>query len=366
MYRLSGVTSLTMIRLSVVCCLAAIVLGCQPKKQEIIVTEEVSLESTGISVGKATLSEYRFFTGVLKELHPADGVVLYELNSPLFTDYAYKKRFIRFPEGTHANFSADDVFNFPEGTVLIKNFYYPTDFRKPDEDIRILETRLLILENGAWKALPYIWNDEQTEAYLEVGGKNIDVKWTHDDGTVRTVNYSVPNMNQCKGCHLRGDKVMPIGPTARQLNGTIQGHDQNQLARLAAQGLLHGLPPLENIGRLVSYDNAKESLDLRARAWLEVNCAHCHRPDGPAKTSGLHLLADTKNPFELGIGKAPVAAGRGSGGLNYDIVPGKPEASILFYRINSDDPGVMMPELGKTLIHEEGVTLIKEWIREMN
>jgi len=346
--------------------LLLIVLACQPRKQEIIVAEEVSLGLSTSSIGKAKLSEYGFFSGVLKELQPTNGVVLYELNSPLFTDYAFKKRFIKFPEGTKATFSHNDVLDFPEGTVLIKNFYYPVDFRKPEEAIRILETRLLILEEGNWKALPYIWNEEQTEAYLEVGGKNIDVKWTHYDGKVRTVNYSVPNMNQCKGCHLRGDQVMPIGPTARQLNGSIKGHDENQLAQLAHDGWLSGLPPIETIARLVNYDNTSEALDSRARAWLEVNCAHCHRPDGPAKTSGLHLLTDTKNPFELGIGKAPVAAGRGSGGLNYDIVPGKPDASILYYRIKSNDPGVMMPELGKKLIHEEGVELIREWIAAMN
>lgn len=346
--------------------LCMLVLSCTQQKPEVIVVEEESLSGTTLaSLGEEKLSAYGFFKGELKNLEPAEGVIHYELNSPLFSDYAYKKRFIKFPTGTFANYSADDVLDFPEGTVLIKNFYYPADFRKPDENIRILETRLLMLEKGTWIALPYIWNDEQTEAYLDVSGKNIDVRWTHDDGTVKQVNYSVPNMNQCKGCHLRGDRVMPIGPTARQLNGSIRGEQKNQLEHLAALGLLHNLPPINTVARLVDYDNATEQLDLRARAWLEVNCAHCHRHDGPAKTSGLHLLADVKNPFELGVGKPPVAAGRGSGGLNYDIVPGKPEQSILYYRIKSDDPGVMMPELGKKLVHEEGVKLIEQWIREM-
>jgi uncharacterized repeat protein (TIGR03806 family) len=346
--------------------LLLISLACQSKKEEVIVVEEVSLGVSPSSIGKAKLSDYGFFTGELKNLEPTTGVVHYELNSPLFTDYAFKKRFMYFPEGTSASYSADDVLGFPEGTVLIKNFYYPADFRKPDEDIRILETRLLVLEEGTWKALPYIWNDEQTEAYLEVGGKNIDVMWTHYNGQARTVNYSVPNMNQCKGCHLRGEAVMPIGPTARQLNGSVMGHDENQLAQLAHNGWLTGLPPIEQVARLANYANTSEALDARARAWLEVNCAHCHRPDGPAKNSGLHLLANTKNPYELGVGKAPVAAGRGSGGRSFDIVPGKPDASILYYRINSDDPGVMMPELGKKLIHDEGVELIRQWINEMN
>jgi uncharacterized repeat protein (TIGR03806 family) len=343
-----------------------LMLSCTQQKPEVIVVEEESLGGTTLaSLGEEKLSAYGFFKGELKNLEPAEGVIHYELNAPLFSDYAYKKRFIKFPKGTFASYNADDVLDFPEGTVLIKNFYYPADFRKPDENIRILETRLLMLENGTWSALPYIWNEEQTEAYLDVSGRSIEVSWTHDDGTIKQVNYSVPNMNQCKGCHLRGDKVMPIGSTARQLNGSIRGQQKNQLEHLAALGLLHNLPPINTVARLVDYDNATEQLDLRARAWLEVNCAHCHRPDGPAKTSGLHLLADVKNPFELGVGKPPVAAGRGSGGLNYDIVPGKPDQSILYYRIKSDDPGVMMPELGKKLVHEEGVKLIEQWIREM-
>ncbi len=343
-----------------------LMLSCTQQKPEVIVVEEESLGGTTLaSLGEEKLSAYGFFKGELKNLEPAEGVIHYELNAPLFSDYAYKKRFVKFPKGTFASYNADDVLDFPEGTVLIKNFYYPADFRKPDENIRILETRLLMLENGTWSALPYIWNEEQTEAYLDVSGRSIEVSWTHDDGTIKQVNYSVPNMNQCKGCHLRGDKVMPIGPTARQLNGSIRGQQKNQLEHLAALGLLHNPPPINTVARLVDYDNATEQLDLRARAWLEVNCAHCHRPDGPAKTSGLHLLADVKNPFELGVGKPPVAAGRGSGGLNYDIVPGKPDQSILYYRIKSDDPGVMMPELGKKLVHEEGVKLIEQWIREM-
>lgn len=340
-----------------------VVLGCQQKQP--IVVEEEQVDSELSDLGNSTLSSYGFFSGLLKELTPAEGVIPYELNSPLFSDYAYKKRFIKFPTSTFANYSADDVFDFPEGTILIKNFYYPADFRISDDNIRILETRLLILEQGIWKALPYIWNSEQTEAFLDVAGRNIDVRWTHYDGSKRQVSYSVPNMNQCKGCHLRGEKIMPIGPTARQLNGVIKGQTKNQLVQLADVGLLHGLLDSKEVPALAAYEDERVQVDLRARAWLEVNCAHCHRPDGPAKTSGLMLLANVTNRFELGIGKPPVAAGRGSGGLNYDIVPGNPNASILWYRINSTDPGVMMPELGKNLIHEEGVELIRTWIANM-
>lgn len=351
-------------RLTILIVLFGVLVSCKQEKP--IVVQEESFNAVDVSsFGKPKLSDYNFFIGALKNLEPAQGVVHYELNSPLFSDYAFKKRFIKFPEGTFATFSANDVFDFPEGTILIKNFYYPADFSKPNENIRIVETRLLILENGNWKALPYIWNDEQTEAYLDVAGKNINVTWKDDDGSNRELVYSVPNANQCKGCHIRGDKIKPIGPTARQLNGIVNGQSENQLQLLSKAGLLRGLPKLETVAKLVAYEDESAPLDARARAWLEINCAHCHRPDGPAKTSGLHLLADVKNPFELGVGKPPVAAGRGSGGLQYDIVPGKPDQSILFHRINSDDPGVMMPELGKKLVHKEGVDLVREWILKM-
>jgi uncharacterized repeat protein (TIGR03806 family) len=342
---------------------------CQSKKQETIVVAEENIRANPdlASIGKLKLSEYGFFKEPLKELSPAEGVIPYSLNSALFSDYAYKKRFVKIPSTAKVKYNPDDVFEFPEGTVLIKNFYYPADFRNPEKDIRILETRLLIHDGDTWKTLPYIWNNEQTEAYLSIAGKSIDVSWTHFDGSARQVNYSVPNMNQCKGCHLRGDKVMPIGPSARQLNSehNYNSGKQNQLVHWAELNVLEGLPALDQVPALAAYENASESIDKRARAWLEINCAHCHRADGPAKTSGLHLLASITDQSKIGIGKAPVAAGKGSGGLLYSIVPGKPDESILQFRIESVHPGIMMPELGRKLKHEEGVELVRRWIGEM-
>ena len=119
----------------------------------------------------------------------------------------------------------------------------------------------------------------------------------------------------------------------------------------------HGCPP--------GTTRKTGSLDARARAWLEINCAHCHNPAGPARNSGLDLLASQTNPTAYGVYKAPVAAGRGSGGREFDIVPGQPDKSIMVYRIASTDGGIMMPELGKRLVHEEGLALIREWIAAM-
>ncbi len=342
---------------------AILIAGCTQKPAPIVVLEEVPIVAHGDSIAKPLLSDWKFFNGQLRKLVPAKGVFPYDINAPLFSDYAFKKRFIALPAGTTMSYKSDDIFDFPIGTTLIKNFYYPIDFRNPDGAYRILETRLLHHDSTGWRALPYIWNKEQTEAYLERAGGNLAVEWIHYDGTNKKLNYSIPNENQCKSCHQRGDNISPIGLLARQLNRGDNGQmDQNQLTHWRDLHLLTGLPSNpQSIPLLVSYDDSSKAVGLRARAWLEVNCAHCHREDGSARNSGLHLLS-TVGIGELGIGKAPVAAGKGTGGRLYAIVPGKPDESILQFRIESTEPGIMMPEMGRKLRHEEGIKLIREWI----
>ncbi|MEH0155668.1 SO2930 family diheme c-type cytochrome [Limibacter armeniacum] len=315
------------------------------------------------------LSEYHFFEGDLSALKPAKNVIPYSLNTPLFSDYAKKLRFIKLPEGSSVAYNEKEVFDYPIGTVLIKNFYYFHDARKPEKGRRIIETRLLIHAEEGWKALPYVWNDDQTEAYLDVAGATKEVTWRSESGKKMKLNYQVPNANQCKGCHLRGDKLMPIGPSARQLNGEFEYKEgkMNQLEKWSELRLLTGLPASrELIPQLAVWnDPTTGNLDDRARAWLDINCGHCHRPDGPANTSGLFLYIHEKDPTSLGINKSPVAAGKGSGSRPFDIVPGKPNASILLYRMTSLDPGEMMPEIGRTLVHKEGIDLIEHWIASL-
>ncbi len=112
-------------------------------------------------------------------------------------------------------------------------------------------------------------------------------------------------------------------------------------------------------------DSVHYTIEQRSRAYLEVNCAHCHNPNGPAYTSGLYLNLENNNMENLGFCKSPVAAGKATGNLFADIVPGKPDSSILVYRMISDDPGIRMPEVGRSLLHKEGVDLITRWIAEM-
>lgn len=309
---------------------------------------------------KLKLSEYDFFEGALAELQPAQGVFSYEINAPLFSDYAHKARFIYLPEGTTMNYQEERVFDFPVGAAIIKTFYYHQDERKEDSPKRLMETRVLLHKEEGWMALPYIWNEEQTDAVLEVAGGSKMIKWKDEKGKKRQIEYQVPNMVQCKGCHSYDKKLVPIGPSARQLNMEIQ------LTDFATQGFVADLPDLNEIPRLVQWQHPETgTVGERARAYLDGNCGHCHHPKGPASTSGMFLTYHFDDPTALGINKAPIAAGRGAGGRAYGIVPGKPDQSILVYRMESKDPGEMMPELGRQMIHHQGVALIREWIEEM-
>ena len=106
------------------------------------------------------------------------------------------------------------------------------------------------------------------------------------------------------------------------------------------------------------------TLEQRARAYLDANCGHCHNAEGPADTSGLFLTADQKDPMRWGFCKVPVAAGHGAGDLRFDLVHGQPDESILLRRMNSAEPKVMMPEIGRSVVHREGVDLIRQWVAE--
>ena len=302
------------------------------------------------------LSDYRLFADAAGRV-PSPGVTRYTLNTPLFSDYAEKFRHVWTPDGTAAKYVQTGVLDFPVGTTIVKTFAYPADFRVPGTALRAIETRLLIRKANGWVPLTYVWNSDQTEAVLKRAGAHVAVSFVDKAGVGQQIDYAVPNTNQCKQCHLSGDTVTPIGPTAENLN------DGRQLGAMAASGRLTGLaaaPP-----RLVRWDDAAAPVADRARAYLDVNCGHCHSRTGFASNSGLYLQHDEPDPVHAGIGKHPVAAGRGSGGRMVAIAPGEPDASILLHRMESNEPGVMMPQFGRSVPHAEGVALVRAYIAEM-
>ena len=344
-----------MTALGVALCLAAIPAHAAPSADMILADKPPKL-----------LSEFGFFDD-LRAQEPAEGVLPFAPRTALFSDGALKFRFVHVPEGKAATYVEDEAFEFPVGSALIKTFAFPADFRAPEKDVRLVETRVMLRHEGGWQAWAYLWNEEQSDAELKIAGAKVEIATTGAGGEPVSFTYSVPNTNQCKGCHALSGEIAPLGPKARNLNFTYDYADgaANQLGRWHEEGMLDGLPDLAEIEAVPDWRDAEADLDARARAWLDVNCAHCHRSEGPASNSGLFLTWGENEPTALGINKRPVAAGRGSGGRLFDIKPGDPDGSIINFRVESTEPGVMMPELGRVRKDPEAAQLLRDWVTSL-
>jgi uncharacterized repeat protein (TIGR03806 family) len=341
------------------------------------------------------LSAWRQLETRQGRLELAEGVTPYTLNSPLFSDYAHKLRTVWMPEGAGgAVYDPDGPFDFPVGTVVTKTFYYPEpDDGMPDDgvpddgmvvrsdltsevlgsltldDVRLVETRVLVRRDDGWHGLPYVWNAAETEATLQRTGAIVRLALVGDDAEVPFA-YVVPDVNQCASCHATNHStgaIETIGLQARHLNTEVDlgGGVVAQLDQWRRRGLLSGAPRAEEIPTAAVWSDDAASLEGRARAYLDINCAHCHNPVGAADASGLFLDQSTEIGPSFGVCKPPVAAGNGTGGRLVDIHPGKPDDSILVHRMETTDPAAMMPELGRSIAHVEGVDLIAQWIESL-
>lgn len=294
------------------------------------------------------LSDYGFFADAPAQV-PAKGVVPYRLNTALWSDGAEKLRFIYVPAGKQARATPADanggLLDLPVGSALIKTFAFTENGKR-----RLIETRLLLHRAEGWVALPYLWNAEQTEARLAIAGARVPVTTPAGE----RISYRVPNKNQCKECHGLNGAVVPIGPKPRNLS-------TEWLAEMVAGKRVDAVPQGADTFPLWQ---AREKAGAVARAYLDVNCAHCHRPGASASNSGLDLRWEQADRAALGVMKRPVAAGRGAGPHLFAVVPGKPDESIMAYRMASTEPGVAMPELGKDTVDREGLAVVRKWIAE--
>jgi uncharacterized repeat protein (TIGR03806 family) len=334
------------------------------------------------------LSEWGMMRSDGARLTLSDGVEPYQLSTPLFSDHAHKQRTIWMPAGTTANYREGEPLDFPVGTVITKTFYYPQAGERHEVSadhqrvqgwqadglvlnrVRLMETRILVRRETGWIALPYVWNAEQTDARLARAGHVERLDLLHSDGDRETFSYVVPNSNQCAGCHAVNNTtraIQPIGPASRYLNFDFDyaSGPANQLQHLHTVGYLDRWPENNNGPQPVDYRNLDRPLEHRARAYLDINCAHCHNSAGAADTSGLYLDHETPSGPSLGLCKLPIAAGGGTGGRRFDIAPGQPDESILLYRMEINDPASLMPELGRSVADEEGIALIRAWISSL-
>lgn len=283
------------------------------------------------------LSFYKLFQGKMSELHPSADVALLELSSTLFTDYAEKQRLIRIPEGQKMILKGNGLPEFPEGTLIAKTFYYPSETGRKTQ---IVETRLLIFKASKWNSGTYKWNEDQREAFLIEDGATVPVTVKTLTGKLTRIAYHIPDQKECVSCHHSGNSILPIGPKVRNLNRTVEreGKHINQLKYLMDRGFIQSSQP-DSFQRLPDYKDRKLHPGLRARAYLDVNCAHCHQPGGYAGQTTLDL----------------------DYGTDLDRTGIKFNRSNIIIRM-SNMGEYHMPKLGTTVIDNEGLKLIKSYL----
>jgi len=320
------------------------------------------------------LSDYKFFGDTLKDLKPSYKVLPYKPASELFSDYAHKKRFVWMPVGKKATFKGNDkAMEFPVGAVLIKTFYF--DHVLPNNTTQIIETRLMIKKNEAtatasgWKTYNYIWNDTQTEAYLDSDGNGffVPIRW-NENGVEKNTFYKIPAFTECTTCHKvnpeqRGEITIPIGVKPQNLNNLYNygNSQQNQLNKWVMEGYLENNIP-GNINSTVDWTDTSKSLELRARSYLDVNCAHCHQQGGHCDYVNMRFNFSNSDLQSFGVCMVPLFNVQN---LPFVINAGDADKSEMVLRMSSTNQSLMMPYIGRTVIHSEGVALIRQWINSM-
>ena len=288
------------------------------------------------------LSEMHIFEGPLSDLKLSRTALMYNLNTELFTDFAHKLRTISLPRDGVMRLTGDGFLEFPDGTVITKTFYYYVDERNPEAGKQIIETRVVIKNNGAWQVGNYVWNPDQQDAVLDGNWHYLTVDWTDAEGEAQSVYYAVPATNACITCHNRNGEQQLIGPKARALNAADVG--ENLLQKWMDQGLLVADVGLEQISSLPDAFDTAYGMAERARAYMDMNCAHCHRPDNNAYTGLLDLRYET--PYaETGIADYKDA---------------------IQFMISTSIPSQFMPKLGTGTPHPEGVALMNAYIESLN
>lgn len=292
------------------------------------------------------------------------GAIPYSVNAPLWSDGAEKERFLILPETDEPiGFHPTASWDFPDRTVAVKSFSFELEEGNPDSR-RWVETRLLTRQAGEWIGYSYHWNDEQTDATLvEKAGADRTFKIRRTDGTVREQQWRYPSRTECMVCHSRAAKFV-LGLSTLQLNREHDYGDirSNQLEVFRSFGMLPQAKAADEYQRLVDPADDSQELSVRVRSYLHANCAQCHVWAGGGNSqfdlSFLKSLDETKlideRPLHhtYGIEEARLVA------------PGEPERSILLNRIARRGPG-QMPQLATSLVDEQAVAIIEQWIREL-
>ena len=343
--------------------------ACAKEEYSSIQTESTAntftLDLTKVPYSK--LSDYRFFSGVLKDLNPENGVLPFAPASALFTNYAKKKRFIWMPKNTTATFAtSDQSFDFPVGTVLIKSFYYENV--QPSNSTMLIETRLLVKKENGFQAYVYVWNDAQSEAILDGEQQGVfkSITWL-EKGREKSVDYKIPSQTECVTCHKTNGNassagLSPISTKPQNLNFTFQYENtaENQLIKWKSMGFLGNDIPT-SINSTVNWEDNNQALESRARSYIDANCAHCHQQNGYCDYTPQRFNFSTTNVNTFGICLPTTNQQYGK----YIFQPGNADKSAAINRMNSNLGSVKMPIIGRNIIHAEGVQLLTDYINSL-
>jgi uncharacterized repeat protein (TIGR03806 family) len=306
------------------------------------------------------ISQTGVFTDT-KKLVPADFLIPYAPNSPLWSDGAVKTRWFTLPAKTVINFSANSEWTFPAGAVFVKNFDLPVDDTIP-EMVRRLETRILVRDtNGYVYGASYKWRANNSDADLVTTGITEPVEIKTATGT-RIQNWFYPGRQDCLTCHTPASGGV-LGLKTRQLNGSFKypnGVTDNQLHTLGHLGIFDAAfddRKIFHYPRLFNITNNSAALQIRVRSYLDANCSMCHRPGG----AGAFFDARFETPLKKqNLVNGPVANQLNIAGAKV-VVPGDTNRSILFHRVSIVGEN-QMPPLGKNVVDDKAVAVIGKWI----
>ncbi|MCC7137047.1 MAG: PQQ-dependent sugar dehydrogenase [Planctomycetes bacterium] len=311
-----------------------------------------TLSATGIYADLATLT-------------PAAGVLPYDVNAPLWSDGALKDRFVTLPGTSRIGFSQDGAWSFPTQTVLVKTFRLPLVVGDPSSAVPV-ETRVLVLSASGWEGYSYRWRADGTDADLLAGAdtRSFDVADASAPGGQRVQTWAFPSRTDCLRCHTAAAGRV-LGLTTRQLNrtfdfGPLGGRVGNQLDTWSDVGLFDvALPASAALPAHPRPDDLGAPVAARARAWLDANCAGCHRPGGG--TPSTMDLRSTVSVASMGVvGVAPQQGGLGLPDPRI-VTSGARAASVLWLRVGALD-GNRMPPLGSSVVDADGQDLVGDWI----
>jgi uncharacterized repeat protein (TIGR03806 family) len=307
----------------------------------------------------------------------ADGVLPYAINAEPWEDGTTAQRFIALPGttqlGVHekSNIQRGDVageWSYPDGAVLGKTI----SLRVAPNRERRLETQILHRNGSRWEAYSYVWNDDQDEATLSLTGFNRQFEVEGLSGDSRLQTWRFASRTECILCHT-SRRGSVYGFRASQLNRNFDYGDvsANQLTTFAHIGLLAEpilkgdsapTPSIEKIPRTIASSDTTQSLELRARSYLHLNCATCHCRGGGGSAS--IELVDRLTLTQTRLVSRPT---QGSFGIHdpWIMAPGDPLRSVLYYRMVKIGRG-RMPHFGSQLVDVEGSQLIHDWIAQLD